>query len=51
MLTRCALSLPCPEDPASSLLVCHKLCFDETLDVGAVGVAEGFDGAGVLSVA
>ena len=49
--TRCALSLPCPKDPAVGLLECDKLCFDVTLDVGAVGVAEALDGASVLAVA
>jgi hypothetical protein len=49
--TRCALSLPCPEDPAVGLLERDKLCFDVTLDVGAVGFAEALDGASVLAVA
>ena len=49
--TRCALGLPCPEDPTVGLLESDKLCFDVTLDVGAVGVAEALDGASVLSVA
>lgn len=49
-LTRCALSLPCPENPAVGLLVRNKLRLDETLDVGAVGITEALDGASVLSV-
>jgi hypothetical protein len=49
--TRCALGLPCPEDPAIGLLVCDKLCFDITLDVGAVGFAEALDRTSVLAVA
>ena len=50
-LTRSTLSLPCPEDPAVGLLESDELGFDVALDVGAVGVAETLDGAGVLSVA
>jgi hypothetical protein len=48
--TRCTFSLPCPEDPAVGLLVCHELGLSEALDVGSVGVAQTLDGAGVLSV-
>jgi len=50
-LTRSALSLPCPEDPAVSLLKGNELGFDVSLDVCAIGVAQAFDGTSVLSVA
>jgi hypothetical protein len=49
--TRCTLRLPCPENPAVSLLVCHELGLGEALDVGSIGVAETLDGASILSVA
>ena len=50
-LTRSTLSLPCPEDPTVGLLKSDELGFDVAFDVTAVGVAEAFDGAGVLAVA
>lgn len=48
---RSSFSLPCPEDPAISLLVGDKLGLDEALDVATVGVAETRDRSGVFSIA
>lgn len=39
----CALSLPCPEDPTSSLLVGVELSFNELADVVSVGAVESAD--------
>jgi hypothetical protein len=44
-------SLPCPEDPTSSLLVAVELSFDELADVVSVGAIEAANGTGVLAVA
>lgn len=44
-------SLPCPEDPTSSLLVAVELSFDELADVLSVGRIEASDCSAVLAIA